>query len=162
MEVLSAGWVGFVSFFYWHILILSSFAWKCWYLSLLSFVCILLSSLNSDRPSPNLRPGWSHCGALQQEMNRLAICRFPHFQLLSVFQWMWLMCCGLAPQRFVHMLLPTEWHLQSVHSTSEDSALREHLHLPRCKLEQHQLHCDKTSWTATSLKKSSTRYISCD
>ncbi|NXK71760.1 ACRBP protein, partial [Amazona guildingii] len=41
-------------------------------------------------------------------------------QLPSVFLRMWLTCCGLAAQEFVHMSISTECHLQPVHSTAQD------------------------------------------
>lgn len=79
--------------------------------------------------------------------------RFLGFELPSFFQWMLLMCGGLALLQFVHVSVPLEYHLQPVQSAAQQRVLKQHLLLSQCRLKQHLQRCDKTGLTIMSFLK---------
>lgn len=60
------------------------------------------------------------------------------------------MCGGLVPLQFVHVSVPSEYHLQPVQSAAQQCVLKQHLLLSQCRLKQHLQRCDKTGLTIMS------------
>lgn len=79
--------------------------------------------------------------------------RFLGFELPSFFQWMLLMCGGLAPLQFVPVSVSSEYHLQPVQGAAQQCVLKQQLLLSQCRLKQHLQRRDKTGLTIMSFFK---------